>query len=580
MPSANGLGQKVAILYVILYARVSTDEQAKRGYSVRQQLERGRQWAAEEGHKVLAEIVDAGQSGATLERPGMDEIRDLVTQENPRVAFVWAQDRDRFAREPAYIYLLKREFAEHGARLRSDNDRGDESPEGELTEGILDQLAKFERAKIAERGRRGKLRKAREGKIIASTWPDYGFAFSETRDGYLVVEDEMRVVERIFRMLGTEGATLHRVKHTFDGERLPTPRGKRYWSKFFIRSCVLDDVYKAHTFEEVRALVSAEVAAKLDPEKLYGIWWFNKVRSHVTQTAENGPEGRRYRRHVKRVERPREEWIAVPVPDPGIPREWVDAARESIAKNKKVSSNGGRFWELSGGVLRCAECGWCMKSGRSKSKPSGRENYYYRCAKRDGNQGHCTHRKNHRADNLEPRVWDAVSTILQDPEQLRADLEAMIELERGGLRGDPEKEARVWLERLTEVDTERRGYLRLAAQGRLTDAELDEALADLEQTRTQAESELANLRGRQEAIDALERDKEALLEHYAHLAPEALDSLDSGERHQLYKMLKLEITVDKEGVMVLRGAFGEGPSVYESERLSRSSFSASSSPSP
>jgi DNA invertase Pin-like site-specific DNA recombinase len=62
------------------------------------------------------------------------------------VSVVLAQDRDRFAREPAYHYLLRKEFEEHGAKLRSLNDHGDDSPEGELTDGILDQLAKYERA--------------------------------------------------------------------------------------------------------------------------------------------------------------------------------------------------------------------------------------------------------------------------------------------------------------------------------------------------------------------------------------------------------------------------------------------------
>ena len=70
-----------------------------------------------------------------------------------------AQDRDRFAREPAYHYLLRREFDEHGTKIRALNDRGDESPEGELTDGILDQLGKYERAKIAKRTRRGSYRR-------------------------------------------------------------------------------------------------------------------------------------------------------------------------------------------------------------------------------------------------------------------------------------------------------------------------------------------------------------------------------------------------------------------------------------
>jgi hypothetical protein len=152
----------------------------------------------------------------------------------------------------------------------------------------------------------------------------------------------------------------------------------------------------------------------------------------------------------------------------------------------------------------------------------------------------------------------------------------MIELERGTVRGDPDKEARTWLDKLAEADTERRGYLRLAAQGRMTDEELDEALAALEESRAEAERELASLRSRQDAIKVLARDKEALLEYYARLAPEALDSLTPEERHQLYRMLNLEVTVDREGTLILRGFFGEDLSVCENERLSPSPSSASS----
>src|SRR5215218_10442639 len=141
MPSTNGHGPKRAVLYT----RVSTDEQARSGYSLAQQLEALRSYATQEGYEIIEEVEDPGQSGASLERPGMDRVRDLVAAR--RVSVVLAQDRDRFAREPAYHYLLRREFEEHGCRLKALNDRGDESPEGELTDGILDQLAKFERAK-------------------------------------------------------------------------------------------------------------------------------------------------------------------------------------------------------------------------------------------------------------------------------------------------------------------------------------------------------------------------------------------------------------------------------------------------
>src|ERR671933_1049248 len=182
MPSTNGHGPKRAILY----ARVSTDEQARSGYSLAQQIEALREYAAREGYEVLEEVSDPGQSGASLERPGMDRVRDLVA--GGGVSVVLAQDRDRFAREPAYHYLLRREFEEHGTKIRALNDMGDDSPEGELTDGILDQLAKYERAKIAERTRRGKLKKARNGNIVNAKRTRFGFGATPDGKGYEVDE--------------------------------------------------------------------------------------------------------------------------------------------------------------------------------------------------------------------------------------------------------------------------------------------------------------------------------------------------------------------------------------------------------
>ena len=74
-----------------------------------------------------------GQSGSGLERLGMDRVRDILAAGN--VSVVLIQDRDRFSRELAYTYLLRRKFEEHGCELRSLRDREDGSQEGELTDG-------------------------------------------------------------------------------------------------------------------------------------------------------------------------------------------------------------------------------------------------------------------------------------------------------------------------------------------------------------------------------------------------------------------------------------------------------------
>ena len=285
MPSMNGHSPKRAILYT----RVSTDEQANSGYSLAQQLEALREYAAREGYEILEEVADPGQSGASLERPGIDQVRDLVAAGG--VSVVLAQDRDRFAREPAYHYLLRKEFEEHGTTIRALNDRGDESPEGELTDGIIDQLAKYERAKTAERTRRGKLRKAREGRVIRGGRASFGFHYAEAGDGLLVHEPEMVVVEKIFRY-AAEGVPVRAIQARLYAEDVPAPRGGRVWDDHVLRRLIANDVYRPHTFEEIACLVTSEVAARLDPDEHFGIHWFNAERPAQAQSrSRTGTEG-------------------------------------------------------------------------------------------------------------------------------------------------------------------------------------------------------------------------------------------------------------------------------------------------
>jgi site-specific DNA recombinase len=532
MPSTNGHGPKRAILY----ARVSTDEQARSGYSLAQQLEALRAYCEREGYEVLEEVLDPGQSGASLERPGMDRVRDLVAAGG--VSVVLAQDRDRFAREPAYHYLLRREFEEYGTEIRALNDRGDGSPEGDLTDGILDQIAKFERSKIAERTRRGRLKRAREGKIVPTRTPDYGFRYTEDREGYKVDPEQMAVVRRIFEMVGREGKTLHAARKTLDREGVPTPGRARYWNSHFIRSLILDDVYRPHTYEEVAELVAPEVAARLDSEKRYGVWYYNVTRRKRRQVAEIGPDGSKvYARRSTTSVKPKTEWIAVPVSDSGIPRELVDAARDAIKDNRPPASRKHRFWELAGGITRCGGCGKVMLT----NTVTNRNRHYYRCRTRRDNGKEACEVTNRRADVIEAEVWESVRAILSDPERLRDDLDAMIEMKRQASRNDPREEMNHWLKVLADADEKRAKYQRAYAADVMTLADLKARLAELEQECQVAERELESLRLRAQDIADLERDRDALLETYAGASDEALDSLTPEQRHSLYKSLRIGV---------------------------------------
>jgi len=497
----------------------------------------------------------------------MDRVRDLVAAGG--VSVVLAQDRDRFAREPAYHFLLKREFEEYGAKIRALNDRGDDTPEGDLTDSILDQLAKYERAKTAERSRRGKLRKAREGKIIANNGVDYGFRYNDARDGYEVDAETMPVVRRIFAMVA-DGLTLNAVAERLTREGVALPysrfRGVRKWNVTFIRDCIIgDDVYRPHTFEEISALVRPEVASRLYPDKSYGIWWFNRRRSKATQIAvPDGSGGRRYQQRVRYALRPREEWIAVPVPASGVPREIVDAARQAIKHNRAPSNAGRRFWELSGGFVHCGLCGHVMDS-HTTANPGRPMYFYYACRTRykKGVEA-CLNGKYLAAARVEALVWEGVTKLLKAPEQLRADLDAMVEQERrGALRGDPDQEAKLCAEKLAEVEHKRVRYQEMAASDLLTFDELRARLLELDETRKTAERELEIIGNHREHLAELEADRDALLASLMNIAPIALDSLTPAERRRIHKLLDLRVIAYPD--CSLEVEFGDGLSFCERE---------------
>jgi site-specific DNA recombinase len=541
MPSTNGHGPKMAILY----ARVSTDEQARSGFSLAQQLEALREYAAREGYEVLEEVSDPGQSGASLERPGMDRVRDLVA--TSAVSVVLAQDRDRFSREPAHTYLLRREFKENGCTLKALNDRGDESPEGQLTDGILDQLAKYERAKMTERSRRGKLRKAREGYAVAPLAKD-GYRFNEARNGMVIHDREMAVVERIFRM-AAEGYGFGKIQSRLYAEGIPSPRGCEVWDRRVIRKIVASDEYRPLTFDEIRELVAPEVATRLDPNKRYGVQWYNRDRAITRTVSESdGNGGRRYKQRKTLQRRPREEWLAIPVPA-CLPRELVDQARATMDANKGVERKHlAREWELRG-LMRCS-CGSKMQT--KTTNPHGKYTYhYYICVSRNDlrNMGSCRQRVL-RAEEVEAEVWEFVSGLLKDLERLRAGYERMIENERKARRGDPEQEAQLWAEKIAECARLRTAYQDQQAAGLMTLEELASKLGELDETRRHAERELAALKGHQQRITELEADRDTLMEYVESVIPERLDNLTGEQRNKVYRMLRLEVKPTPDGYQI------------------------------
>jgi site-specific DNA recombinase len=184
---------------VAIYARVSTENQETRG-TIGSQLAALRARVAAEGHELVTEFCNDGYSGARLDRPGLDALRDAV--EAGIIEAVWCLSPDRLARMYAYQVMVLDELNRHGVRvLFTDAPALDDDPQARLLIQVQGVIAEYERAKIAERYRRGKLWRARRGEVIF--WKvSYGYrrvAGTGTTMAQLVVyEPEATVVQCIF----------------------------------------------------------------------------------------------------------------------------------------------------------------------------------------------------------------------------------------------------------------------------------------------------------------------------------------------------------------------------------------------
>jgi site-specific DNA recombinase len=156
-----------------IYARVSTGRQ-ERDQTIDSQLTALRHWATSQGHELRPEHVftDEGYSGARLDRPGLDRLRDTAREGEFDVLAVFSPDR--LARKYAYQVLLLEELRKAGCEVAFVQRPVTDDPHDQLLLQIQGAIAEYERAVLGERFRRGKLQKARAGQWTAGKVP-YGY---------------------------------------------------------------------------------------------------------------------------------------------------------------------------------------------------------------------------------------------------------------------------------------------------------------------------------------------------------------------------------------------------------------------
>lgn len=225
----------MSTIHAAIYARVSSEQQAD-AHTVASHVAALQERVATDGLALPEgmQCLDEGYSGATLVRPALERLRDLVAA--GVVDRLSVHSPDRLARKYAYQVLLVDEFQRMGVDVMFLNREIGRSPEDDLLLQVQGMMAEYERAKIVERHRRGTLHAARSGVVNALSGAPYGYRYvakhaggGQARDD--IVPEEARVVQHVFAWVGGERLTIGEVCRRLTQAGEVTRTGKTVWDR-------------------------------------------------------------------------------------------------------------------------------------------------------------------------------------------------------------------------------------------------------------------------------------------------------------------------------------------------------------
>ena len=519
---------------VAIYARVSSEQQAEAG-TIASQVEALKQRVGEDGLHLSEELcfIDEGYSGATLVRPALERLRDLVSA--GAIDRIYVHCPDRLARKYAYQVLLVDEFSRSGVEvIFLDHELG-QTPEQELLLQVQGMVAEYERAKILERSRRGKRHAAHHGSVNVLGGAPYGYRYVRADEGggqaeYQIVVEEARVVQQIFAWVGYDRLSISEVCRRLQHQGTPTRTGKSSWDRTTVWGMLKNPAYKG---------TAAFGKTQAGP-------WTPPLR------AQRGhPEQPKRAAHTEAV--PTDQWIYIPVPAL-IDDALFDRVQEQLEENRKRQrqrKRGARY--LLQGLVVCRHCGYALYGkpvSRASAKGKKRTYAYYRCigtdAYRFGGQRIC-HNKQVRTDLLEQAVWEDVCSLLAQPHQLEQEYQRRLTDRKKGMGA-------IQLEQLqTRIQKVKRGM------ARLVDAYTEEWI-----DRNEFQTRIDQARQRLEMLQAQARtqaDEEAQyqelrlvigeLQEFADRVKEGLEDADWDTRRQIIRTLVKQVEVDPEEVRVV-----------------------------
>jgi site-specific DNA recombinase len=510
-----------------IYARVSSEQQRAEN-TIASQTASLIEFAKSHDLEVPKEWVfeDEGYSGATLERPGLERVRDLAAEGQIQVALAYSPDR--LSRKYAYQILLIEEFARHGVETVFVKSPQGDSAEDQLLVQFQGMIAEYERAQILERSRRGKRHRAQAGEVSVMSGAPYGYRYIRKTDempaAYVVDEAEARIVRRVYEMYTVEGLSIGEITRRLNTEGVPARKASR-WERSVVWGVLRNPAYRGVAcFGKTRISARTRV---MRPQRRRGTTTPSITAGH---------------------QRPREEWIEIPVPAL-VTEESFARAQELLYQNKIRSRRRTIAPSVVQGLVSCAKCGYALS--RTSTQTTARKIHYYKCIGSDSwrklGGPVCDNGRFIRQEFLDQIVWTEVIRLLEEPALIHQELDRRLAAAR---TSDPTAKREQSLQReLTHVGKGIERLLTAYQEGLLSLEQLRERMPALRHRQQTLSAELQAIADRTNDRATFLRLAETLTAFLARLRS-AAETLSVIERQKIVRLLVKDVLVGEDTITI------------------------------
>lgn len=506
-------------MQIAIYARVSTNRQ-NQTQTIEQQISRLQTEVENQSDwQLLPEHVfrDDGYTGSTLNRPGLDRLRDGATLAKYELVLVTAPDR--LARKYVHQVLLVEEFQQRGCQVHFlERPMKADDPHDQLLLQIRGAVAEYERNLIAERMRRGRQTKLRAGTLLPWTTPPYAYLVNPERprdpSGVHLDVVKAEIIKQMFAWYTDpeKPVSLYWLAKQLSEQGIPTPRGGKRWNVATVRGILRSPVYIGIAYSGRTQIVPA-----------------TRRRSALLPV---GPG-------TSNAATPEDEWIGIAVPAI-ISQEVFVLAQKRLDHNKQMAPRNNKTHQyLLRGLVSCGQCSLAATGREQKGYR------YYVCrgrtdALRKAKGERCITRYAP-AQALDELVWQDLCHILADPVLITQELKRA---QAGEWLPQALQARRKTVQAaLKQLERQQARLLEVFLADIVQRPEFERKRQELIQTQQGLEQQLRQLEVQaQKHIDTLELGKN--IEAFCQRIQPTLEQLDFAQRRQLIELLVDRVIVN------------------------------------